>query len=295
MAEITPQDKLTDLKSTFSAARKILILIKKEPSFDGLAAALALYLAIKKTGKSVDIYCETPVIVENASLIAIDKIKKDSGNKNLIIAFDYIDGAIERVSYNIEGNKFNLVITPKNGSPSINPEKVSYSYSGLSADLIFCLETQNLADLGKISEKEKEFFEKAQIVNINYRNNSSFAKYNVNTPGVLSCSELVLSLFQPLGFLIDPDIATNVLMGIEYASGSFSDPRLDATTFETVAYLLRQGAKRQKVPTGKPVVMRKTEEVKSTSASVAIERKPKTSPPPVDWLQPKIYKGGQLL
>jgi len=289
MPEITPQDKLNNLKTTFSSAQKILILIRKDPSFDGLAAALSLYLAIKRTGKDVDVYCETPVIVEQANLVAVDKIKNEIGNKNLIISFDYAEGAIERVSYNIEGNKFNLVIQPKNGVPTLSPDKVNYSYSGLSADLIFSIECQKPSDLGKIVEKEKDFFEKAKIINIDYHNSAQFATFNVNTPGVLSCSELVLSLFPQLDLRIDGDIATNLLAGIEHASASFSDPRLDATTFETIAYLLRQGAKRQKVPAQKALPETKPE------VRVEEKRKPKAPETPVDWLQPKIYKGGQLL
>lgn len=285
------RDKIEDLKSLFSSVNRILILIKKNPSFDGLAAALALYLAIKKTGKDIDIYCETPAIVEQANLVAIDKIKNQIGNKNLIISFDYTEGAIERVSYNIEGNKFNLIIQPKDGAKALSPEKVTYSYSGLSAELVFTIECQKLEDLGKIAEKEREFLEKTSLVNINCQQNGSFAKYNIRVPGVLSCAESVLSLFQPLNLLIDPDIATNLLAGIEYATATFSDPRVDAITFETIAYLLKQGARRQRVPSLKqPIAERREEGTKGEE-----ERETKKQAPPVDWLQPKIYKGGQLL
>lgn len=302
MVDTAPQDKLTELKSTFSSAQKILILIKKDPSFDGLASALGLYLAIKKIKPEVDVYCETPAVVEQANLVGINKIRNEIGNKNLIISFDYVDGAIEKVSYNIEGQKFNLVIQPKTGQPTISPEKMTYSYSGLAADLVFCLETSSLEDLGKIAFKEKEFFEKAALVNIDHRSHGQFAKYNVSTPGVLSCAELVLSLFHPLELQIDGDIATNLLAGIEYASGSFSDPRLDATTFETIAYLLKQGAKRQKVPS---LTRPMTASTPTTNTNVRVEEKPLeekkeekpkvVNQPPVDWLQPKIYKGSQLL
>ena len=235
MPDLNPQDKLSELTSIFKTTKKILILIRKDPSFDSLSAATALFLAIKKAGKEVDCYCETPSIVESANLVGVNKIRNEIGNKNLIISFDYIEGAIDKVSYNIEGNKFNLVIQPKDGLTTISPEKVNYSYSGIYADLIFCVDCQNLSDLGKIAEKEKEFIEKTPIVSIDSANSSQFAKFNLNTPGVFSTAELALSLFHPLELVIDQDIASNLLMGIEFASGSFSDPRLDATTFETVA------------------------------------------------------------
>ncbi len=284
-------DKIDDLKKLYTSSKSIVIFLAKDSSFDGIAAGLSLYLAFKKAQKEVSIYCSTPTVVENANLVAIDKIQNSIGNKNLVISFDYVDGAIDRVSYNIEGDKFKLVIQPKEGKSALSSNKVAYSYSGLAADLVFTIDAKNLNDLGEVALKESEFFQKTKIVNISLRQNGKFASLNVATPGVFSLSELALSLFSSLSLQIDQDIATNILMGIEYASTSFSDPRLDATTFETVAYLLKQGAKRQKVP-----AFKQKEETKETKeAPKAEEKRPAVkNEAPADWLQPKIYKGGQL-
>lgn len=284
---------LDDFKKDFSSAQKISILLKKEPNFDILAAGLSLYLGLKKLGKDIEIYSQTPPIVEQSSLIAIDKIKNQISNKNLVISFDYTEGAIERVSYNIKDNKFNLIIEPKKGFPALSPKKVSYSYSGVSADLIFTIGCLKIEDLGEVATKEKEFLEKTPIANIEIRKNGDFAKYKIFSTEVFSYSEIILGLFSFLGMEVDSDIATNILAGIEYATGSFSDPRIGVSTFETVVFLLKKGARRQKIPSFKPEEQKRVEEV-VIKEEKRVPAGQKESPP-VDWLQPKIYKGGQLL
>ena len=64
--------------------------------------------------------------------------------KNLVISFPYQEGSIEKVSYNIENDKFNLVIEPRENYPVITPEMIKYSYGGGNTDLIITVGTSQL-------------------------------------------------------------------------------------------------------------------------------------------------------
>ena len=60
-----------------------------------------------------------------------------------------------------------------------------------------------------------------------------------------SClSEVVAFLIREGNFTLDNDIATNLLAGIEKASGNFSTNEVTANTFEVVAYLMKKGGRR---------------------------------------------------
>src|SRR3972149_2927533 len=73
----------------------------------------------------------------------------------------------------------------------------------------------------------------------------SFAK-----PGS-SISEVIATLINESGFSLDPDMATNLLMGIEEGSRDFKGPDVTAQTFEIVATLMKAGGNRipQRAPT----------------------------------------------
>jgi len=84
-------------------------------------------------------------------------------------------------------------------------------------------------------------------------------------------------LIKGSGFLLDADIATNLIAGIEEASGHLRGPEVTADTFDVFAQLLRAGGQRLE----KKVFVQPTK-----AADIA-------APPavPKDWFEPKIYKG----
>jgi hypothetical protein len=117
-------------------------------------------------------------------------------------------------------------------------------------------------------------------------------------------SELVASLIKNNGMSIDPDIATNLAMGIEEGSANFTSSEVTPDTFETFAYLLRSGGQRQpKVklsPMGFPPGAIPTQPFNkpvrvATGSEPVLEqvenKEEAVENPPEDWLQPKVYKG----
>ena len=154
------QNQVSQIQSTLATAQNIFIALPQNPTFDKVAASLGLYLSLTKANKTVDIASPTKMIVELSSLVGVGKVKNffQGGKDGLIISFDYLEEAIEKVSYNIENGKFNLVIKPKPGHPPLDSEKVQYSYSGGKADLIFTVGVNSLESLGKLFKNHQELF-----------------------------------------------------------------------------------------------------------------------------------------
>jgi len=277
----------TPVEEALTSARTLTIVLPVSLNQDKVASALALYLSLKKAGKEVNLACSRPMIVEYSSLVGVDKIKNKLGGRNLMVSFDYQEDSIEKVSYNIENNKFNLVIQPKEGYPPLSAEKVEYSYFGEQADLIFIIGASSFEELGEIYGNNKSFFEQGNTINMNFNpSTQSFAKINLVNPQVASFGEFITFLISTLKLPIDEDIASNLLQGIERATNNFSLMKSSPMTYEAVAFCLRAGGR-------KPLRDFKTTESKPPFTKVLEskeEKVEKTKPSP-DWYKPKIYKG----
>ncbi len=254
-----------EIQNLLTNSREILILTHENPNQDSLGASLALYLSLKAANKNVTVACPTPSTVEFTNLIGIDKLSPDLGGRNFVISLDYTEGTIDKVSYNIEGQKFNLVIEPRPGAPAFTQDKVHYSSSTPSPDLILIIDCAGIEELGKFYKDEKELFARVNTVNIDWhQNNASFGKVNLVNPGASGSSEIVVQLIKGLGLPLNEDIATNLLSGIETATKNFSSETASAGAFEAAAACLKAGGRRG---------------ASKTSQEEA----------PADWLQPKIY------
>jgi nanoRNase/pAp phosphatase (c-di-AMP/oligoRNAs hydrolase) len=262
--------------SLIESASSILILLPKKPYFDQVAAGLALYLSLREK-KEVVISCPAPMLVEFNQLVGVNKVTLKPENKNLTIKFvDYKAANIERVSYDIEDGQFKLTVVPKPGAPSPNKDQVLLSYSGVSADTLILVGGANEEHFPILTS---DSLKGAKVVHIGTRALSVSSEKGVMSFArpASSVSEVISSLIKESGLTIDVDIATNLLMGIEEASGKFSSERVTADTFETVAELLRAGGKR------KPKTV-------SPQGVFPTKIQPKEKPPK-EWLAPKIYKG----
>jgi len=233
-------------------------------------------------------------------------------NKNLVIRFvDYRANDIERVSYDIENGQFRLTVIPKQ---KINPpgkDHIELSYSGVSADTVIIIGGSNESHFPAISSKD---LAGANIVHIGTNDitlssGKSYISFSKPAPSV---SEIVFSLIAESGFPVDMDVATNLLMGIEDSSSGFSSNEVTADTFAIVAELMRLGGKRQAslprntdLPPGAIPGQLKRKHAK-TQQGIKLEKKPQINfqqssqleavgsedSPPKDWLEPKIYQGG---
>jgi len=300
------------LLTLIDSATSVLVVLPTKPYFDQVAAGLSLYLSIHER-KDVSIFCPTPMMVGFNRLIGVDKITSEIGKKNLTIRFIKYDATnIDKVGYDIDGGEFKLTVTPKSGFVAPEKEQITMDYSGSAAGLVILvggandshfplLTTPDLADTKVAHIGTRVLDSKREIL--------SFAK-----PGATT-SELVASLIKDNGLAVDPDVATNLVMGIEEGSNNFASSEVTPETFETFAYLLRNGGQRTPkvklspigfppgaIPTkpfNEPVVqtpvaaVTPVAQVEKQVETPSIESSMETPEvnPPSDWLQPKIFKG----
>ncbi len=299
---VFPQNEQLQLQQAISSAKEILIITPGKPPIDTMAASLALYLSLPNLGKQVSVVSPEPMTVDVGSLVGIDKVKSSLGNKNFIISLDYTEGSIEKVSYNIEGNKFNLVIEPRPGF-SFSKDKVDYNYSGTNADLFIVVGVARLASIGKFMQYVTSSGK--SIINIdNHRDNERFGKINLVYPGSGSVSEIVTSLLKQLGLPVDGDTATNLFSGLISATNSFTSPKTTPDSFEMAALLLRHGA-RNSAAAGLPQESYYNQN-QAPGAAFGLSPLPQPGPnlrlqqasemqatspaAPPDWLKPKIFR-----
>jgi len=227
-----------------NSAGRILILLPQRPSVDAVAAALALNLAVSKASKKVITACINPLTVNFNRLFAVNKVVQEVGNKNLVISFPCTEESLEKVSYNIDNNRFNLIVEQKDDFPAVESKDVSFTHTGVSVDMVFVLGANRIEDLGEIYQNETAFFAQAQVVNINCSPTGVlFGKLNIFDPNASSCSELTAELIQKAGLPLEPDIATNLIAGLEAATNNLSF-KTNAKSFNILSWLMNSGGKR---------------------------------------------------
>lgn len=286
---------LQGFKSAVDSAKTILIALPENPSQDAVAASLALYLSLKATGKQIIPVASSQPVVRDSHLVGLDKVTADVGGNNLIITFNLPEDAVDKVTSNTEGGHLNLIISPKKDAEPIKQENLIFGYSGAAADLIVVVGASSLAEVGPLYEKENELFEKAKIVNYGNRQ-GSFGAINLTDP-TSSNSELTTAVIQELHLPMDRDIANNLMLGMEDATQGLTSPSMTADTFEALAVLYRNGARRvaksdlpqAKIISDTPIVdVESKESPKLEVMDEPVKKTPEDVSP--EWLKPKIMQ-----
>lgn len=288
---------IAKIKEHVDKAKDILIVTHENPTADSMGSSLALYLALQSLGKRVVIACPDPITVELSSFVGVNKVVSEIGKKNFIISLDYVEGSIEKVSYNIEGNKFNLVIEPRDGYESFTQEKVSYSYAGGAADLIFSIDTIHLGGLKKVYDAEKDLYASKPLVNIDrHPNNVNYGQINLVDTKASSTAELVSSVLTGLGVRMTEDIATNLLNALYGATNNFTNANITASAFELAASAVRAGGRRFRKSTANEELPKVEAAAPQVQPAESTAKNPaKQGEAPADWLKPKIFKSSNLL
>lgn len=296
---MSDQVDLQPIQQALNNSHDVLIVLPQNPNFDQVAAGLGLYLSLKKSDKSVAIACSSLMVVEFSRLVGLDKVKTSVGNKNLVVSFDYIQDSIEKVTYNVEGNKFNLVVQPKKGSKPLDSKNVTFSYSGMKADIIFIIGAKSLGEIGEIYSNNQESFTAAYTISINIALANHFAQTSIVDNKASSISEIVAWFLEQSGFAAIGDSASNLLSGIDKATNRFSDITTQAAAFITAGKLMQNGGVRQEIIAPRPAqpsvptlpLVRPMSIAESKEISPSQDQLPLTTNPPKEWLEPKIFQG----
>lgn len=285
-------------KGIIAEAKSILILLATEPKFDEVAAGLGLYLSLRGE-KEVDIVCSSEMIVSFNRLVGVNKITTEAGSKNLTIRFTNYQAKtnIEKVSYDINPNgEFLLTVVPKSGLKAPQKEQIEIKYQGIGSDTVILIGGTEQSNFSFVSEKDMgntKFVHLGTGAIKGQREIISFAR------PASSISEIVTSLIKETELSLDPDIATNLLMGIEEGSENFSGPEVNAETFSAMSDLMRAGGRRvakreipnaNNFPTG-AIPGRTIQLEKEPESGESMKEDVDEGNAPQDWFEPRIYKG----
>lgn len=239
------------IKELLSKHSDVGVMLSKNPQVDHAAAGLGLYLALLQMGKKVMIVSPTQPTVEISNLVGIDKVKNTlnvDGN-DLTVSFPYIDGEIEKVSYNLdkESNLLHIVVKAGEKGLSFQNEEIQFKRGGGKIpSLMFFVGVPRLTDLGNLFNPDA--FKDTTIVNIdNKPDNQGFGDIILVSPKFSSVSEQVAHLLSQIETIdVDQDIAQNLLSGISQATNDFQDPKTSYLAFEMAGVLMRKGAVRKR-------------------------------------------------
>ncbi len=297
------QAEIASLQNLIISSQQIAVLLPSNPSFDIVASATALDLALEKAGKKAYLVCETSLTVEYSSLFGVDKIKDLlPANEDLILRID--QNLVDKITrINAEGNteKLELLIKPKEGI-KITPEMVEISYTTMEVDLVITTGIKDLAAFAKASAAEGKYqslLSGKTIVNVdNQEDNTNFGKFNFIDTKATALSELMVYFLKGMNLAPEPDLVTNLYAGIMQTTNNLQVENVSANTLEAVALCLRAGAnKNLKIFDNenlKPAIDNQgsqTQEVIQSGVKVANSGNTISSDVPRDWLGPKVFNG----
>lgn len=248
MSDATPKQVIDLIKRS----NKILIMPSSPPDGDSIGAAIAFYLVLKRINKEVTIVSrdEVPDLLQflpNTKMIG----RKLSSTNDFVITLDCNNAEIENIKNITEGDKINIIITPKSGH--FSEDNISFNKGKIEYDLIITLDCAELSQLGDLYSNNIELFYQIPVINIDHHiSNTHYGKINYVDIMASSTTELLISLFEELGKkenldLIDEDIATLLLTGIITDTGSFQNANTTPRSFASSANLIAYGARQQEI------------------------------------------------
>lgn len=235
------------VSATLQRSRTVLVTFPVHYALDALAAATALALALRQTGKVVDVVCDgfTPQPLHHF-LPPADIRPHIPALQQLLITVGLGGVAVEQFSYDIQGDRLTVFLTPKAGM--ILPSAVSAKASDFRYDLIVTVNAADLPSLGGIYANQREFFSRTTVINFDYQPaNEHYGQINAVDLTAAAASEVVYDLLPTLPIPLPPSrqLATALLAGIIDATKSFRSHRVTAKTLRIASALVEAGANRE--------------------------------------------------
>lgn len=242
----------SDTLNLLKRSKNVLILPSSPIDGDSLGSALALYLALKKLGIQATVVTAEENISETYNFLPqISAITHEMDFlRDMVVTVDFRGNAAPDIKHEIQNNKLNIIITPKEGS--ISRDNISFSRGPVPYDCVVVVDTADISQLGKLQENFTELSFLAPVINIDHHiSNNSFGKINLVDAMAASTTMIVLPLIEALGassgILMDADIATLLLAGLITDTNSFQNPNTTPDAFAISAKLIGYGARQQEI------------------------------------------------
>lgn len=281
------QSKIPVAKELIEKANSIIVLLPPQPNEDQVVAGVSLFLSLKEMGKETQIGCPSE-FPSKSGIKGLEHIKDTVGSRNLMVTFDYPEQYLEKVDYDIrDGGKFVLMVKPKKDAPVPDVSDVKFSYSGAEADLIITLGVHSLEELGKIYAEEKDFIDQCKILSLNISPRPANFQAEFLHLFVPSFVELVALLLEKSQLKTSSDAASNLILSLFDHTQNLTSPRINADTFSSIAYLMREGGKLPHQQSN-----RLAQASFFDSGSSQMEAEEENASIPQDWKKPKIFNHG---
>lgn len=217
---------------------------------DAAAAALGLFLFLKKLGKETEIIgAKTAETREPLSFLPnYSEIKNSLNNlRRFIVSLNISQSKVSQIKYAVDNDRLDFIISPLAGW--FKPEDVTTRAGEFKYDLIVTLGLTDLESLGRLYDDNIEFFYKTTIINIDQHSaNEEFGQINFTDLNAIATSEILFYLlknYKP--DMIDEDVATCLLTGIIEQTKNFKTANLTPRILLTASELITHGARREEI------------------------------------------------
>ncbi|MEY4745098.1 MAG: hypothetical protein RL272_1043, partial [Candidatus Parcubacteria bacterium] len=226
-----------------------LITFRKEWSVDAIASALALAKFLEKKGKRVDVVADGFSAPKSLRFLpGIENVKPTFNRlRKFVIHLDVSKTKIDELSYDIEGDKLRIHVTPKEGR--FDGKDVTTASTDFKYDCIITVDTPDYGALGTLFSANTEFFYDRPTINIDHEPaNEQYGNLNCVDITATSTAEVVHSLLKSTGeHFLTEDVATCLLAGIISKTRSFKTSSVTPRTLDIASELVSAGAKREEI------------------------------------------------
>lgn len=227
----------------------ILIVLPKNPSKDAEGSALALSVFLGKSGKEVEIVCDSAPLAPIDFLAGNESIKKSLGrSESFVVSINTTKTKLEELSYHTFDDRVDIHLQAENGTKFV-PEDIGFGQQRPVYDLIICVNTPSLDQLGNLYTANAALFLDTPKINIdNHISNENYGTVNIVEITAAATSEIVFELLKKYeSGIIDASVATPLLAGIISATNSFQRPNTTHNSFIRASELVGFGADQQEI------------------------------------------------
>ncbi|MFA5358255.1 MAG: hypothetical protein WC310_00335 [Patescibacteria group bacterium] len=228
---------------------KPLIVFRKHFSGDALAGALALNLILQKMGKLPDVVCDGFILPKGYKFLPGNENVKPTLEtlRRMIISIDKNKIKQDEFHYDTDGEQLKIFLSPQN--EFFGPQDVRASISDWRYDQIIIIDTPDLESLGDVFSKNREFFFRRPILNIDYSPaNEQYGQINfIDMTSSSTCGVLYNLIKSWNEKLFSPDVNTCLLTGIIDKTKSFKAGMINPYTLQISSDLIKNEARREEI------------------------------------------------
>ena len=227
----------------FSSVKSVLIAVSLKSGFDGLASGLALYLSIKKFGKTAAISASDPTVNDANNLYGVDKINKLEGKEDLVVVINDAINTVDKVTYNLDGDELKIKVHALSGSQGVSPNSVSLEKAVSYPETVIAIGFNSAGEMKNEITHEQINSSTRWIMSINRdKPSEKFAQIELSDPAAATISELTTKIITNLALPFDEDISFNLYSGIKITTNMFSPKNTAPSTLEAAQHLIKLGA-----------------------------------------------------